>query len=51
MSNDATGRLRDLGSFIRQQRATAHLSLRRLSELAVTSATQLLNPLFCTASA
>ena len=37
MNNDATGRLRDLGSFIRQQRATAHLSLRRLSELAGVS--------------
>lgn len=30
-------RLRDLGSFIRQQRATASLSLRRLSELAGVS--------------
>jgi transcriptional regulator with XRE-family HTH domain len=37
VSNDATGRLRDLGSFIRQQRSTAHLSLRRLSELAGVS--------------
>jgi transcriptional regulator with XRE-family HTH domain len=37
VSNDATARLRDLGNFIRQQRATAHLSLRRLSELAGVS--------------
>ena len=37
MSTDATGRLRDLGSFIRAQRGTAHLSLRRLSELAGVS--------------
>jgi transcriptional regulator with XRE-family HTH domain len=37
VSNDAAGRLRDLGSFIRTQRATAHLSLRRLSELAGVS--------------
>jgi transcriptional regulator with XRE-family HTH domain len=37
VSNDATSRLRDLGSFIRTQRGTAHLSLRRLSELAGVS--------------
>jgi len=37
VNTDAAGRLRDLGSFIRQQRATAHLSLRRLSELAGVS--------------
>jgi transcriptional regulator with XRE-family HTH domain len=37
VSTDATARLRDLGSFIRQQRGSAHLSLRRLSELAGVS--------------
>jgi len=31
---DPTERLRDLGSFIREQRASSRLSLRRLSELA-----------------
>lgn len=31
---DAADRLNDLGAFIREQRATARLSLRRLSELA-----------------
>jgi len=34
VANDPASRLRDLGNFIRQQRSTAHLSLRRLSELA-----------------
>ncbi|HEY6427881.1 MAG TPA: helix-turn-helix transcriptional regulator [Acidimicrobiales bacterium] len=34
MSTDPTDRWRDLGSFIREQRASARLSLRRLSELA-----------------
>ena len=34
MSTDPKDRLRDLGSFIREQRASARLSLRRLSELA-----------------
>ena len=31
---DGEGRLHDLGSFIRDQRRTARLSLRKLSELA-----------------
>ncbi len=34
MSTDPKDRWRDLGSFIREQRGTARLSLRRLSELA-----------------
>ncbi len=34
MSDDPKDRWRDLGSFIREQRGTARLSLRRLSELA-----------------
>ena len=34
MAADPTERLRDLGSFIREQRASSRLSLRRLSELA-----------------
>lgn len=34
MARDPVDRWRDLGSFIRQQRAGARLSLRRLSELA-----------------
>ncbi|HVB91367.1 MAG TPA: helix-turn-helix transcriptional regulator [Acidimicrobiales bacterium] len=34
MSADPKDRWRDLGSFIREQRGTARLSLRRLSELA-----------------
>jgi transcriptional regulator with XRE-family HTH domain len=34
VSNDPKDRWRDLGSFIREQRGTARLSLRRLSELA-----------------
>ncbi len=34
MSTDPADRLRDLGSFIREQRASSRLSLRRLSELA-----------------
>jgi transcriptional regulator with XRE-family HTH domain len=34
MSRDPVDRWRDLGSFIREQRSTARLSLRRLSELA-----------------
>jgi transcriptional regulator with XRE-family HTH domain len=34
VSTDAKDRWSDLGSFIREQRATARLSLRRLSELA-----------------
>ncbi len=34
MATDPTERLKDLGSFIREQRATSRLSLRRLSELA-----------------
>ena len=34
MSTDPKDRWRDLGSFIREQRASARLSLRRLSELA-----------------
>jgi transcriptional regulator with XRE-family HTH domain len=34
MRNEATDRWLDLGAFIREQRATARLSLRRLSELA-----------------
>ena len=34
MVGDPTERLRDLGSFIREQRASSRLSLRRLSELA-----------------
>ncbi len=34
MSTDPTDRWLDLGSFIREQRASARLSLRRLSELA-----------------
>ncbi len=34
MANDAAERWRDLGAFIREQRSTARLSLRRLSELA-----------------
>ncbi|HXQ18118.1 MAG TPA: helix-turn-helix transcriptional regulator [Acidimicrobiales bacterium] len=34
MATDPSSRLRDLGTFIRQQRGTAQLSLRRLSELA-----------------
>ncbi len=34
MASDPTDRLRDLGSFIREQRSSSRLSLRRLSELA-----------------
>ena len=34
MPSDPTDRLRDLGSFIREQRSSNRLSLRRLSELA-----------------
>jgi transcriptional regulator with XRE-family HTH domain len=34
VSTDPADRLRDLGSFIREQRASSRLSLRRLSELA-----------------
>jgi transcriptional regulator with XRE-family HTH domain len=34
MRNEATDRWNDLGAFIREQRGTARLSLRRLSELA-----------------
>jgi transcriptional regulator with XRE-family HTH domain len=34
VANDPASRLRDLGTFIREQRGTAQLSLRRLSELA-----------------
>jgi transcriptional regulator with XRE-family HTH domain len=34
MATDPTERLRDLGSFIREQRSSSRLSLRRLSELA-----------------
>jgi transcriptional regulator with XRE-family HTH domain len=34
MARDPVDRWRDLGSFIREQRSTARLSLRRLSELA-----------------
>jgi transcriptional regulator with XRE-family HTH domain len=34
MATDPTDRLRDLGSFIREQRSSNRLSLRRLSELA-----------------
>jgi transcriptional regulator with XRE-family HTH domain len=34
MVSEATDRWRDLGAFIREQRSTARLSLRRLSELA-----------------
>ena len=34
VSTDPKDRWRDLGSFIREQRASARLSLRRLSELA-----------------
>lgn len=34
MATDPADRLRDLGSFIREQRASSRLSLRRLSELA-----------------
>ena len=34
MRADAADRLNDLGAFIREQRSTARLSLRRLSELA-----------------
>ncbi|MEI8051117.1 MAG: helix-turn-helix transcriptional regulator [Actinomycetes bacterium] len=34
MPPDPTERLRDLGSFIREQRSSSRLSLRRLSELA-----------------
>ena len=34
VSTDPKDRWRDLGSFIREQRGTARLSLRRLSELA-----------------
>lgn len=34
MSSEPAGRWRDLGEFIRQQRGSARLSLRRLSELA-----------------
>ena len=34
MARDPVERWRDLGSFIREQRSTARLSLRRLSELA-----------------
>jgi len=37
MATDPTERLRELGSFIREQRASARLSLRRLSELAEIS--------------
>jgi len=37
VTNDATDRLRDLGAFIREQRGSARLSLRRLSELAGVS--------------
>ena len=34
MATDPADRLRDLGSFIREQRSSSRLSLRRLSELA-----------------
>jgi len=34
MATDPAERLRDLGAFIREQRSTSRLSLRRLSELA-----------------
>ena len=34
MATDPTERLRDLGAFIREQRSSSRLSLRRLSELA-----------------
>ena len=34
MRNDPTQRLVDLGDFIRQQRSSARMSLRRLSEVA-----------------
>ena len=34
MTSDTSRRLRDLGAFIREQRGSARLSLRRLSELA-----------------
>jgi transcriptional regulator with XRE-family HTH domain len=34
MTDEGEGRLHDLGSFIRDQRRTARLSLRKLSELA-----------------
>jgi transcriptional regulator with XRE-family HTH domain len=34
VSTDPADRLRDLGAFIREQRASSRLSLRRLSELA-----------------
>lgn len=34
MAGDPTERLRELGAFIREQRSTSRLSLRRLSELA-----------------
>lgn len=37
VASDPSQRLRDLGAFIREQRASARLSLRRLSELAGVS--------------